>query len=112
MPPGRRNRWIKKGVRSMAKRIVVTGVGLVSAVGIGTEESWSAVRAGRSGIGYITRFDTSAYACRIAAEVKGFDPLAFIEKKELKKMGLFIQYGIAAADFALQQARLQITPEN
>jgi 3-oxoacyl-[acyl-carrier-protein] synthase II len=95
----------------MARRIVVTGLGLVSAVGIGTEESWQSVRSGRSGIGPITRFDTAGFACTIAAEVKGFDPLQFIEKKELKKMGLFIQYALAAAEFAMKQAQLQITPE-
>ena len=95
----------------MAKRVVVTGVGLVSALGIGTEESWQGILAGRSGVAPITRFDTEAYACRIAAEVKGFDPLRFVEKKEIKKMGLFIQYALAASEFALQQAGLKITPE-
>ena len=96
----------------MAKRIVVTGVGLVSALGIGTEESWKAALAGQSGVSTITRFDTTGFACRIAAEVKGFDPLQFIEKKELKKMGLFIQFALAASDFAVQQANLRITPDN
>ena len=95
----------------MAKRVVVTGVGLVSALGIGTEESWQGILAGRSGVAPITRFDTEAYACRIAAEVKGFDPLRFVEKKEIKKMGLFIQYALAASEFALQQAGLKIAPE-
>ena len=95
----------------MAKRIVVTGVGLVSAVGIGTEETWKAILAGQSGIGRITRFDATDFACQIAAEVKGFDPFQFIEKKELKKMGMFIQYALAAAEFALQHANLRITPD-
>ena len=95
----------------MAKRIVVTGVGLVSAVGIGTEETWKAILAGQSGITRITRFDVTDFACKIAAEVKGFDPFRFIEKKELKKMGMFIQYALAAAEFALQHANLRITPD-
>jgi len=95
----------------MARRIVVTGLGLVSAVGIGTEESWKAVLAGETGIAPITRFDTAEFACRIAAEVKGFDPLQFVEKKELKKMGLFIQYALAAAEFAMKQSKLEVTPE-
>jgi len=95
----------------MARRIVVTGVGLVSAVGIGTEETWKAIRAGQSGIGAITRFDASDFACKIAAEVKGFDPLRFVEKKELKKMGMFIQFALAGAEFAMKQAKLEITPD-
>src|SRR5579885_1393992 len=95
----------------MTRRIVVTGVGLVSALGVGTEESWKGILAGQPGIAKITRFDPEGFACQIAAEVKGFDPLRFIEKKELKKMGLFIQYGMAAAEFAIQQAGLRITPE-
>ena len=96
----------------MAKRIVVTGVGLVSALGIGTEQNWKAALAGQPGVSTITHFDTTGFACRIAAEVKGFDPLRFIEKKELKKMGLFIQFALAASDFAVQQASLRITPDN
>lgn len=95
----------------MSKRIVVTGVGLISAAGIGTEESWKSVLAGQSGVATVTRFDVSAFACRIAAEVKGFDPLQFVEKKDLKKMGLFIQYALAATEFAIRQAGLKITPE-
>src|SRR6185436_3282299 len=95
----------------MAKRVVVTGVGLVSALGIGTDETWKAILAGQSGVAPITRFDTTAFACTIAAEGKGFDPLRFIEKKEIKKMGLFIQYALAASEFALAQSGLKITPE-
>ena len=95
----------------MARRIVITGLGLVSAVGIGTEESWKSVLAGETGIAPITRFDTTGFPCTIAAEVKGFDPLQFIEKKEIKKMGLFIQYALAAAEFAMKQAKLEVTPE-
>ena len=96
----------------MNRRVVVTGIGLVSALGIGTEETWSGVRAGQSGVTRITRFDISGYATQIAAEVKGFDPLAFIEKKDIKKMDLFIQYAIAAAQFAMDDSALEITPDN
>jgi len=94
------------------RRVVVTGIGLVSALGIGTRETWAALLAGQSGVTRITRFDVSGYATQIAAEVKGFDPLAFIEKKEIKKMDLFIQYAIAAAQFAMDDSGLQITDAN
>jgi 3-oxoacyl-[acyl-carrier-protein] synthase II len=65
--------------------VVVTGVGLLTPLGIGTEATWEAIRAGRSGIGPITQFDAAAFSCRIAGEVKGFDPSSYIEKKEIKK---------------------------
>jgi 3-oxoacyl-[acyl-carrier-protein] synthase II len=94
------------------RRVVVSGIGLVSALGIGTRETWAALLAGQSGVTRITRFDVSGYATQIAAEVKGFDPLAFIEKKEIKKMDLFIQYAIAAAQFAMDDSGLQITDTN
>ena len=96
----------------MNRRVVVTGIGLVSALGIGTRETWEALLAGQSGVTRITRFDVSGYATQIAAEVKGFDPLAFIEKKEIKKMDLFTQYAIAAAQFAMDDSGLQITDAN
>ncbi len=95
----------------MSRRVVVTGVGLVSSLGIGTEANWEALCAGQSGIGRITRFDVSQFACQIAGEVKGFDPLRFIEKKDVKKMDVFIQYALAASDFAMQDAALKITPD-
>lgn len=95
----------------MARRVVVTGVGLVNALGIGTEETWKNILAGKSGVGPITRFDTTGFASTIAAEVKGFDPLQFVEKKELKKMGLFIQFALAATQFAMEHAGLKIVPE-
>ena len=82
------------------RRVVVTGIGLISSVGSGTEECWSALQRGESGIASITQFDASDFAARIAGEVKNFDPLAFVEKKELKKMGRFIQFAIAASEFA------------
>jgi 3-oxoacyl-[acyl-carrier-protein] synthase II len=90
----------------------VTGVGLLTPLGLGTEATWEAARAGKSGIGRITQFDASAFSCRIAGEVKGFDPAAYIEKKEIKKMGRFIQFAIAAAEWALADSQLRITPEN
>jgi len=94
------------------RRVVVTGIGLVSALGIGTQETWAALLAGQGGVTRITKFDVSGYATQIAAEVKGFDPLAFIEKKDIKKMDLFIQYALAAAQFAMDDSRLEITREN
>jgi 3-oxoacyl-[acyl-carrier-protein] synthase II len=92
----------------LSRRVVVTGVGLVSSVGIGTEANWTALLAGNSGIGRITRFDASQFATQIAGEVKNFDPLQYIEKKDVKKMDVFIQYAIAASQFALDDARLTI----
>jgi 3-oxoacyl-[acyl-carrier-protein] synthase II len=83
---------------------VVTGVGLVCALGIGTDESWKNLVAGVSGIGPITHFDAAAFDCKIAGEVKNFDPFQWIEKKELKKMGRFIQLALAAADAAVKHA--------
>jgi 3-oxoacyl-[acyl-carrier-protein] synthase II len=100
---------------SGTRRVVVTGLGLVSSLGIGTEANWAALVAGQSGIGPITKFDTSAFAnefsTRIAGEVRGFDPLAFIEKKDVKKMDVFIQYAIAASQFAVDDAGLKISDE-
>jgi len=90
---------------------VVTGVGLLSSVGVGTEESWQAVLAGRSGISTITAFDASQFSSRIAGEVRDFQPEKFVERKELKKMGRFIQFAIAATDFAMAMAGLKISPE-
>ena len=95
----------------MARRVVVTGVGLVSAVGIGTEETWQALLAGRSGVAPITHFDTKDFSVTFAAEVKNFDPLLYVEKKEIKKMGLFIQFALAAAQFAMEQAKLTLAPD-
>jgi 3-oxoacyl-[acyl-carrier-protein] synthase II len=96
----------------LTRRVVVTGVGLLSSVGNGTEETWSAVRAGQCGIQRITAFDASQFNCQIAGEVKGFDPTQFIERKEVKKMGRFIQFAIAASDFAIQHAKLNPASED
>ena len=96
----------------MGRRVVVTGLGLICGVGNTTGDVWKALLAGKSGVARITQFDAGAFACQIAAEVKNFDPLKFIEKKELKKMGRFIHLAIAASDEAMQIAGLKITPEN
>jgi 3-oxoacyl-[acyl-carrier-protein] synthase II len=90
----------------------VTGVGLVSPLGIGTGANWDALCAGRSGIGPITRFDASHHSARIAGEVKGFDPLQFVDKKDVKKMDVFIQLAIAASQFAMDDATLKVSAEN
>jgi 3-oxoacyl-[acyl-carrier-protein] synthase II len=84
----------------------------VSPLGIGTEESWRAVRQGQNGISRIEQFDAAAFACRIAGEVKNFEPSLFIERKEIKKMGRFIQFGIVASEFALAQSGLKVDSHN
>jgi len=96
----------------LGRRVVVTGLGLICGVGNTTDEVWRALLAGKSGIARIASFDASKFACQIAAEVKDFDPLNFIEKKELKKMGRFIHLAIAASDEAMKMSMLKITPEN
>jgi 3-oxoacyl-[acyl-carrier-protein] synthase II len=96
----------------LSRRVVITGIGLVSSLGIGTSENWKALLAGTSGVARITRFDVSGFAAQIAAEVKGFDPLQFIDKKDVKKMDVFIQYAIAASQFAMDDSGLVVTPEN
>jgi len=94
------------------RRVAVTGVGLVSPLGVGTAENWSALLAGKSGIGPITRFDTTEYPSRIAGEVKGFNPLDYVDKKEVKKSDTFIHFALAAARFALADSGLRISEEN
>jgi 3-oxoacyl-[acyl-carrier-protein] synthase II len=97
----------------MAKRrVVVTGVGLISSVGAGTEQCWAALQNGESGVGPITQFDASEFTTRIAGEVKNFDPLDYIDKKEVKKMGRFIQFAMAASEFAVKSARLEVSEED
>jgi len=91
---------------SANRRVVVTGVGLVSPLGIGTEETWKGLLAGRSGAGPITLFDASRHSTRFACEVKGFDPLDWVEKKQVKKMDRFIQFAVAASDMAVKAAEL------
>jgi 3-oxoacyl-[acyl-carrier-protein] synthase II len=96
----------------LRRRVVVTGVGLVIPVGIGVETAWKNVCAGSSGIGPLTRFDSTGFDTKIAGEVKGFKPEEYIEKKEIKKMDLFIQYALAATKEAVEDSKLKITPEN
>jgi len=92
----------------MERRVVITGVGMVSPLGIGNRENWEALLQGRSGIGPITRFDASDYSCRIAGEVKGYNPEDWVPKKDVKKMDLFIHYAMAAAEIAMRDAGFQV----
>ena len=94
------------------RRVVVTGVGLVSPVGVGTEATWQAILAGRPGVGPITLFDASRYTTRFAGEVKGFDPLQWLDKKDVKKCGRFIQFALAATTMAMEQSGFKVVPEN
>jgi 3-oxoacyl-[acyl-carrier-protein] synthase II len=96
----------------LRKRVVITGLGLVIPIGIGVETAWKNVCEGRSGIGPLTRFDPNGHETKIAGEVKGFNPENYTEKKEIKKMDLFIQYALGAAKEALEDSQLKITPEN
>src|SRR5260221_14531493 len=93
------------------RRVVVTGIGLLCPTGIGTESAWKNILAGRSGIGPVTLFDATTLPCRIAGELPGFDPLDFVEKKDVKKTSRFIQFAVAAADFAIQNAGLNTEAE-
>ncbi len=90
----------------MKRRVVITGVGLVTALGIGTSETWDGLIEGISGVGPITHFDASQFPTKIAAEVKNFDPGTFVERKDVKKMDTFIHFAIAAAEFAMKDAGL------
>jgi 3-oxoacyl-[acyl-carrier-protein] synthase II len=94
------------------RRVVVTGLGLVSPVGIGVDESWSALVAGKSGVGPITLFDASTFPTRIAAEVKGFDPAKFMDRKEARRNDRFIQFALAAADMAMKDSGLDMSKED
>jgi 3-oxoacyl-[acyl-carrier-protein] synthase II len=96
----------------LGRRVVVTGMGLVIPTGIGVATAWKNVCDGKSGIGPLTRFDTDGFETKIAGEVKNFNPELYIDKKEIKKMDLFIHYAIAAAKEAVEDAQLAITPEN
>ena len=93
-------------MQRVERRVVVTGIGLVTPLGIGTQQTWEAAIAGKSGVGPITRFDAKDLPCRIAGEVKGFDPAAFMDKKEARRNDLFIQLGLAATQLALHDAAL------
>jgi 3-oxoacyl-[acyl-carrier-protein] synthase II len=95
----------------LGRRVVVTGIGLICGVGNTTNEVWKSLLAGKSGVARISKFDPSLFACQIAAEVKNFDPLDFVEKKELKKMGRFIYLALAATDEAMKSSGLTVTDE-
>src|SRR5512145_1737102 len=94
------------------RRVVVTGLGLVSPVGIGLDESWSALVAGKSGIGPITLFDASTFPTRIAGEVKGFEPEKFMDRKEARRNDRFIQFAMAAAEMAWKDSGLDMAKED
>lgn len=96
----------------MKRRVVVTGIGLITPLGIGTEQTWDALINGRSGIGPITRFDASDQASQIAAEVKDFNPEQWFEKKQVKNLDPFVQYAVAAADIAWKNSGLSISEQN
>jgi 3-oxoacyl-[acyl-carrier-protein] synthase II len=98
--------------RMLERRVVVTGVGLVTPLGIGVEKNWEALMAGRSGVGPITRFDASEFPARVAGEIPNFNPEDWIEKRDIKKMDPFIQYAVASADQAMTQSGFKITEEN
>ena len=94
------------------RRVVITGVGLVSPLGVGTEATWQGIVEGRSGIGLITRFDTTDFQAKIAGEVKDFDPAQFMDRKDVKKMDIFIRYALAASHFAVEDSGFEVTEEN
>ena len=96
----------------MPRRVVVTGLGLISPLGVGTQATWDGLVTGRSGAGPVTKFDAEGYAVRIAAEVKDFDPSPWFEHKEIKKFDTFVHYAVAASDMALNQSGLEIDDGN
>src|ERR1700752_3016325 len=105
-------RSVTKGALNLNRRVVVTGLGLVTPVGISVENTWAALVEGRSGADYIKKFDTEKFPVKFACEVKDFDPLNYVEKKEARKMGPFTHYAIAASDEAIADSGLKITDEN
>src|SRR4030042_2497050 len=99
---------IKKESGNMKRRVVVTGLGIVTPLGIGVDKNWEAVCAGKSGIGPITRFDASDFSCRIAGEVKDFRPEDFMDNQMVRRFDIFIHYGIASARMAMEDSGLKI----
>src|SRR2546429_6179849 len=93
------------------RRVVVTGLGMITPLGSTVEKTWDGITAGRSGIGPITRFDATGLETRIAGEVRDFDPLDYMERKEIRRSDRFVHFAVAAAGQALRSARLEITPE-
>ncbi|HEX8178480.1 MAG TPA: beta-ketoacyl-ACP synthase II [Pyrinomonadaceae bacterium] len=106
------NSSLKQEQYILKRRVVVTGLGLITPIGLSVESTWAALMAGKSGVDYIHKFDTTKFPVRIAAEVHDFDPLKFVEKKEARKMGSFIHYAIAAADEAMGDSGLKVTADN
>ena len=100
-----------KGYNNVKRRVVVTGLGTVTPVGTGVEKTWGALLKGESGIGKITSFDASAYPCQIAGEVRDFEPLDYMDKKEVKRMDRFTQFALASATMAVEDAGLAITED-
>ena len=96
----------------MKRRVVVTGMGIISPLGIGLEENWAAVTEGKSGVGLITKFDTESFPVKIAGEVKGFDPENYINHKDVKKMDTFIHYALVCSQFAIADSGYEVTEEN
>ena len=96
----------------MKRRVVITGFGLVTPLGIGVEENWSALVAGKSGIGPITRFDASHMATKIAGEVKDFKPENYVSRKDINRMDIFTQYAMAASRMAVEHSKLKINGNN
>lgn len=96
----------------MKKRVVITGIGIISPIGIGIEEFWDAIKEGKNGVDYITRFDTEGYSTKIAAEVKDFKPEDYIDKKEAKRMDRFTQFAVAASKLAIEDAHLNLNSIN
>lgn len=100
------------GGEILKRRVVVTGLGLITPLGTGVEKTWSALCAGKSGVRRITKFDPSRHACQIAGEVTDFNPADYIEKKEIKKMDTFIHYAVGASQMAVDDAGLKVTEDN
>ncbi|MDC4224822.1 MAG: beta-ketoacyl-ACP synthase II [Candidatus Manganitrophus sp.] len=96
----------------MSRRVVVTGLGAVTPLGVGVEKTWKALLSGESGVGRITRFDPTDYPCQIAAQVNDFNPADYIDGKEIKKMDTFIHYAMAGGQMAMDDSGLKVTPEN
>src|ERR1041385_9021444 len=107
--PRRSNSTPKRLTR---RRVVITGIGMISPLGVGNDATWQGLIAGKSGIDRISKFDASAYPCQIAGEVRGFDPEQWIEKKEVKKSDTFIHYAVAAAQMAADDAKLDTSKED
>lgn len=102
------SRAIPEERRSVKKRVVITGIGMISPLGVGNDANWQALMEGRSGIGPITRFAAETFPCRVAGEIPDFDPLQFMDKKEARKLDFFVHYALAAAQLAMEDAGLEI----